>query len=272
MQLSSEKEHLVLKNKNLIYYTLKKMGISRKSSDYEDLVSIGEIGLMKAAIVFDEQQNRQFSTYAFKCIRNEILIFYGKNDNKPNRNISLNAIVTEKNNLTLENKLKDPNSNFPEKIIDKEVFILAVNIILNCLNSKEKLTILYYLGNMKQSEIARKMHCSKSQISKRIHRIPGIIRQLFYHPEPYKKIFSMEVQGDYYQISFLWNDMNQFRKIISTTLADVSSNETPDWKVLYNEERIAIRLEACPESFILIARMIQEIEKYGFPDKKDSNE
>ncbi len=40
--------------------------------DYEDLVSIGNIGLIKAAKRFDENMNYKFSTYAFPLIMGEI--------------------------------------------------------------------------------------------------------------------------------------------------------------------------------------------------------
>ncbi len=40
--------------------------------EYEDLVSVGSIGLVKAAQRFDESKNLQFSTYAFPLIMGEI--------------------------------------------------------------------------------------------------------------------------------------------------------------------------------------------------------
>ena len=39
----------------------------------EDLISIGTIGLIKAASTFDYEKSRKFSTYASRCIENAIL-------------------------------------------------------------------------------------------------------------------------------------------------------------------------------------------------------
>lgn len=40
-----------------------------------DLISIGKIGLIKAINTYDVEKNFRFSSYAVKCIDNEILIF-----------------------------------------------------------------------------------------------------------------------------------------------------------------------------------------------------
>ena len=48
-----------------------------KSVEYDrkDLVSVGNVGLMKAILTFDRSRNVEFATYAIRCIDNEILIF-----------------------------------------------------------------------------------------------------------------------------------------------------------------------------------------------------
>ena len=47
MKLSSEEEHLVLDNQRLVHYLVQKLGVTPISSEYEDIVSIGKIGLVK---------------------------------------------------------------------------------------------------------------------------------------------------------------------------------------------------------------------------------
>ena len=42
-------------------------------TDLDDLISVGSIGLLKAIRGFDENHGTQFSTYATKCIRNEMI-------------------------------------------------------------------------------------------------------------------------------------------------------------------------------------------------------
>ena len=54
----------------------------RYSNDYyeiEDLISIGAIGLIKAVDTFNIDKGIKFTTYAGRCIENEILMDYRKN-------------------------------------------------------------------------------------------------------------------------------------------------------------------------------------------------
>jgi RNA polymerase sporulation-specific sigma factor len=44
--------------------------------DIEDLIQVGSIGLLKAARSFKPEKNVKFSTYAARCITNEIFMFY----------------------------------------------------------------------------------------------------------------------------------------------------------------------------------------------------
>ena len=57
----------------LVVYIAKKFDNSGVSID--DLISIGTIGLIKAANTFRADKNIKFATYASRCIENEILMF-----------------------------------------------------------------------------------------------------------------------------------------------------------------------------------------------------
>ena len=77
MFLNDEQKEIVLKNTKLVYYVMsKKLDIPQ--SDFEDVSQIGMIGLIKAVKSFDEKKGIRFSTFATMCIRNEILMFYRK--------------------------------------------------------------------------------------------------------------------------------------------------------------------------------------------------
>lgn len=41
----------------------------------EELISIGTIGLIKAVDTFDQEKARRLSTYAARCVENEILMY-----------------------------------------------------------------------------------------------------------------------------------------------------------------------------------------------------
>ncbi|MCD5406050.1 MAG: sigma-70 family RNA polymerase sigma factor, partial [Desulfotomaculum sp.] len=62
---------LVETNLRLVAHIAKKYKNTTNES-YDDLISIGSIGLIKAINTFDTKRAR-FSTYASRCIQNEIL-------------------------------------------------------------------------------------------------------------------------------------------------------------------------------------------------------
>lgn len=62
---------LVEKNMRLVAHIAKKY--SSSGLDYEDMLSIGTIGLIKAVNTFDFDKGSRLATYASRCIDNSIL-------------------------------------------------------------------------------------------------------------------------------------------------------------------------------------------------------
>ena len=62
---------LVEHNLRLVAHIIKKYYASYR--DQEDLISIGTIGLIKAANSFNSSKGTKFATYASRCIENAIL-------------------------------------------------------------------------------------------------------------------------------------------------------------------------------------------------------
>ena len=92
---------LVEHNLRLVAHIIKKYyGVQ---SEQDDLVSIGTIGLIKAINTFNPNKNICLSSYASRCIENEILMHF-RNSKKSSQDISLNETIdTDKdgNPLTL---------------------------------------------------------------------------------------------------------------------------------------------------------------------------
>lgn len=63
---------LISHNLRLVAHIAKKYYAT--GADQDDLVSIGTIGLIKAVETFDPARSRRFSTYASRCIENELLM------------------------------------------------------------------------------------------------------------------------------------------------------------------------------------------------------
>lgn len=267
MKLISKKQQMVLKNQKLVYYLVHKLGITPNHVDYEDVVSIGTIGLIKAVNTFDESKKNTFATYASRCIRNEILCNYFRKANKYANDISLNEPIGndgEGNEITLAEIIQHPNSDFVEKLAIKDSFVELVSIILNCLKSKERIIMLYRMGNLTQEDIGKILNISRSYVS-RIEQVAALkIRKIVNEKIYYKEVFSMAIIKDSYRISFSSKDISNFNKIFVTLLKDPALIATlPDFKVVSNEGRIIIQLPADPESFSFISKIIQEIDNFS---------
>ena len=65
---------LVEHNLRLVAHIIKKYYSNQNEQD--DLVSIGTIGLIKAINTFDVNKNIKLSSYASRCIENEILMYF----------------------------------------------------------------------------------------------------------------------------------------------------------------------------------------------------
>ena len=81
---------LVEHNLRLVAHIIKKY--YQNSSGQDDLVSIGTIGLIKAINTYDIDKNIKLSSYASRCIENEILMHF-RNLRKSAQDVSLNDTI-----------------------------------------------------------------------------------------------------------------------------------------------------------------------------------
>ena len=71
---------LIERNLRLVAHIMKKY--YAQTSDQEDLISIGTIGLIKAVNTFTPERSIKLATYASRCIGNEILMYLRKSSNR----------------------------------------------------------------------------------------------------------------------------------------------------------------------------------------------
>ena len=83
---SQAKNILIEHNLRLVAHVVKKY--QGTGEDTDDLISIGTIGLIKAVTTFDPQKASRLSTYAARCIENELLMFF-RSKKKHSREVSL---------------------------------------------------------------------------------------------------------------------------------------------------------------------------------------
>ncbi len=95
------RQKLIEHNLRLVAHIVKKYyGVS---DEQDDLVSIGTIGLIKAINTYKPDKNIKLSSYASRCIENEILMYF-RSAKKSAQDVSLNETIdTDKdgNQLTL---------------------------------------------------------------------------------------------------------------------------------------------------------------------------
>lgn len=161
---------LIEHNLRLVAHIVKKY--DHKKNDVDDLISIGTIGLIKGVDSFSYKKGTRLTTYAAKCIENEILMYY-RSDKKNSKNISLNESIgfdKDGNEITFLDILKTPKPDF-ENDIQKKDNIVLLKKYFNILDEREKEIIIkrYGLNNERevtQKEISKQLGISRSYVSR----------------------------------------------------------------------------------------------------------
>lgn len=173
--LSKKDEHarnqLIEHNLRLVAHIVKKYDFKKEQT--EDLISIGTIGLIKGIDSFKPEKGHKLTTYASKCIENEILMYLRSSKNYF-QNVSLNEpIATDKDGseIMLIDAISAPEQT---SIIDD--MMVADNIeklkrFIHVLDSRELEIItkrfgLYGQEELTQREIAKQLHISRSYVSR----------------------------------------------------------------------------------------------------------
>lgn len=166
----SARNKLVEHNLRLVAHIIKKYYSTQ--TDHDDLVSIGTIGLIKAINTFDMNKNIKLSSYASRCIENEILMHF-RNSRKSSQDLSLSETIdTDKdgNPLTLIDILSteyDFAGDLDTKIKSQKLS----EYIDSVLDAREKQVIILRYGldgrePLPQREVASKLGISRSYISR----------------------------------------------------------------------------------------------------------
>ena len=161
---------LVEHNLRLVAHIIKKYYGTKCEQD--DLVSIGTIGLIKAINTFKPDKKIRLSSYASRCIENEILMHL-RAVKKTERDVSLNETIdTDKdgNPLTLMDIMK-VDANILDELDMKLHSKKLGQYITEELNSREKTVIILRYGlngkkPMTQKEIAKMLDISRSYVSR----------------------------------------------------------------------------------------------------------
>ena len=178
----NSEEILIKHNLRLVAHIAKKY--KNSNFDIEDLISIGSIGLMKAIKTFSYEKGNSFSTYASRCIENEILMTF-RSDKKNANAVYLDDVISvdkDGNNLSLYEILKDTNVDVDKQVENKIIYKKIEAIICKNLMAREKEIIVKRYGLMgetpkTQIELAEELNISRSYISRLEKKAINLIKE-----------------------------------------------------------------------------------------------
>lgn len=161
---------LIEHNLRLVAHIVKKF--DSKGSMTDDLISIGTIGLIKGIDSYSPEKNTKITTYAARCVQNEILMHFRANK-KTNGDVSLSDSIgydKEGNEVSLIDVLKDESEDIVEELHLQDL-ITKLEKYMSVLTPRERkiLEKRYGLNNRPeetQKEIAKSMKISRSYVSR----------------------------------------------------------------------------------------------------------
>lgn len=161
---------LIEHNLRLVAHIIKKYYAGR--NDQEDLISIGTIGLIKAVDTFDATKGIRLSSYASRCIENEVLMFF-RGNKKTAQDISINEpIDTDKdgNALTLMDTMAVDDTiidSIDTRMKSEKLYGFIRSALTN--REREIICMRYGLGGhrpLPQRVVAKRLGISRSYVSR----------------------------------------------------------------------------------------------------------
>lgn len=165
------KDILIQRNLRLVAHIVKKY--QGAAEELDDLISIGTIGLIKAIQTFDFQKASRLSTYAARCIDNELLMLL-RSKKKSSKEVSLyEPIGTDKegNEISLLDVIETEPVDVVKNYSLKQDIDYLYQLIPKILSQREQEIVtlrygLYGKEEMTQREIAKRLNISRSYVSR----------------------------------------------------------------------------------------------------------
>ncbi len=179
---------LVERTLRIVFFIARKY--AGEKADFDDLMSVGSIGLIKASNHFDVSKKIKFATFASQCIRNEMLMYLRRAYRQ--KEISLEATIG--GGETVGRKLRDVLTVGDEKILERlerQEFAQDVREIIKEMPKREQEIVRYRFGldgreAKTQKQVAHILGLTQSCVSKVEHKIVDKIKKSM---EPNVKIY-----------------------------------------------------------------------------------
>ena len=159
---------LIERNLRLVAHIMKKY--YAQTSDQEDLISIGTIGLIKGITTFDPEKGARLATYAARCVENEILMHF-RSRKKSAQDVSLSDYIetgTDGAALSLMDVVSE-DCDLTEQVINRETALQLHEAVAHCLTEQERQVIELRYGlsgqvPLRQREVAGITGISRSYV------------------------------------------------------------------------------------------------------------
>lgn len=222
------RQQLIESNMRLVTYRVYNK-YNNVNYDKDELISIGNLGLIKAVDTFEPTKATSLATYAIKCIDNEINMFLRKLK-KVQKDISLSQPVnigqkdTERH---IEDFLSD-GLDIEKEYINTETILRVRELVKKLPPALRETVNLYYGFNggkrYTQKEMAKKANCYQSTIQKRLKKAEKLIK---------RELEKQEQETHNYTTPASTKDQNQPKKVASANKECKLSGKTTSVKTFY---------------------------------------
>lgn len=166
-QAADARDRLIRHNLRLVAHVTKKYYAATSAQD--DLISIGTIGLIKAVDTFDPARASKFSSYASRCIENELRMELRRTRREGTQVSLQEPLEGSSGQLTLADTLPDPA--VMEDDCERRADAARLRRLLQTLPQREQdlLTMRYGLDGkppQTQQEVAVHLGISRSYVSR----------------------------------------------------------------------------------------------------------
>jgi RNA polymerase sporulation-specific sigma factor len=173
--------------------------------DYEDLMGVAMIGLMKATDSFKLDKKIKFATYAARCMNNEILMLMRQNK-KHQFVFYLDEPTTndgEGGEQTLKDKIPDDSiEEFSEAVMEDELARNVREIVSTLPLVEQQVLDMRFFKEMTQKEVSKVLNFSQSYITRLEAKALKSIRRITEQRETaFEKDLADKIRGDVMEVA-----------------------------------------------------------------------
>ncbi len=160
---SAKESETMQKNDRLVHHIARKF-YRNSAMDYEDILQIGRIGLLKSIRTYDPQKAK-FATYAYACIKNEIRMQMRKIQNIPPTTSFGDAINAKDEDLTYSEVIASRDQDPLDQIIANDDLLRLFRAIIS-LKERDQIIVASHIAEVNQNATAAEVGLSQSYVSR----------------------------------------------------------------------------------------------------------